>query len=926
MRRVRAKLVSVFCGWVALAGCTGSPPLESILVANFIRPANRQLAPSDKSDISAPGFPVDVEVEGQDTSGRSIVLQDARLEVRLPGSDWTSGPDPQLNGARALFPRTALAAGTNGLRVTVTETPSLRKATNTIDVIVPTGTGCVIAITAPPTNPFTFNISTNEGPPPGLHYTLRGTSNNCPGVPVTLSKGSGSLTQIGSGTLSATGAFAVPFTLADGEQTRLTAQMTDPFPPNPATSAFVDVTVKITPPALTNVSPSNATLFYVADSNIHLLPPPTPGYIKNKAPTDTTTWADFSYTVANAAGGTARVVYNGTDIASPVAITSDPQAVAWTNAALPPKSSGSLQFRSTDSAGNETIQSASVTIDVIPPTPSSFVSAALAPDGGRTATVNLQWTATGDDGDGGTPAGYDLRWSTNVVIRPDGGYFDPNMFTQTPGGIVSPSMTSMQLTPLPPLNTYLFQVRGFDAIGNYARQSPQSSVANFWTTAVLNNPDTGSPQLNGYGLHLAAADLNGDGIDDLVVAAPCLAPASCSTTRTGSVYVYYGGGSFPSTRQELTPADGQIRFFGADVATGNASHLPPDTIRTDLLVGQPSWHFGTSQAGRGRAFLFFGHAGTIDATTAIEFRGTGPGTQFGAAARIIDDINGDGMGEILISAPFENSFAGRVYLFYGRTLAAWQAARVADATDPMMPLVIPTSAADRIFTPFSGDTYFGRLDGYANLGNLGGTAGVSFTVPNSLDTVNKLYLHSGNTVNGRGDGGIITSGDAIQTLTRPTGSPAMDFGGFGARAIGKINLIQGVANDLVVTHPREAKVYLFPDGTSTGFTSPPFLINGSAGSTIGASLAYGDLNRDGTIDLVAGENQDANSSVWVFYNHGVMGGGFDTTAGAGFGQSRLSSPYGLGVDAVIGDFNGDGKPDLAAGDNLDGSGKVTVWY
>src|SRR5262249_111989 len=160
-----------------------------VLVANFIRPANRQLAASDKTDISAPGFPVDVEVEGQDTSGRSIQLQDARLEVRLPGRDWTSGPDAQLNGARSLFPATGLTGGTQGLRVSVSEKPSLRTGTNTIDVTVPTGTGCVIAITAPPTSPFTFNISTNEGPPPGLHYTLRGTSTNCPGVTITLSKG-----------------------------------------------------------------------------------------------------------------------------------------------------------------------------------------------------------------------------------------------------------------------------------------------------------------------------------------------------------------------------------------------------------------------------------------------------------------------------------------------------------------------------------------------------------------------------------------------------------------------------------------------------------------------------------------------------------------------------------------------------------------
>src|SRR5262249_12374790 len=144
----------------------------------------------------------------------------------------------------------------------------------------------------------------------------------------------------------------------------------------------------------------------------------------------------------------------------------------------------------------------------------------------------------------------------------------------------------------------------------------------------------------------------------------------------------------------LTPPDGQIRYFGADISTGNVGDIAGDVARPDLLVGQPSWHFGTLQAGRGRAFLYFGHTGTqfdLVAHPPVEFRGRAGGTQFGAAAQVIPDINGDGLSEVLISAPFED----RAYLFYGRSESAWLALRQLDTLDNV--LAIPATAADRIF-------------------------------------------------------------------------------------------------------------------------------------------------------------------------------------------------------------------------------------
>ncbi len=933
-----------------LAGCSGcgKPQVESQLVVNFTRwTEGQQLVALDRSDRSSPGFPVDVEALAQDTASRAVTLQDAQLELRSNGAtDFAPGPSAQLDGARAVFPATPLGSGANVLRVTVIEKDSLRQATRTILVVVPSPSGCALSFTNPPSSPFVFNLSFDEDPiTPGLQTTIRGATQKCQGFPVTLYKSDGGTLGTGNADVNS-GAFAILITLQDLEQTRLTAQMADPFPPNPISSVSANVSVKITPPAISNPLPAIPTpfssVYYVADSNIHVLQPstgqPGAGYIVNVGSSDADPRANFGFTVAYASGGLARLVYRGADLAPAVPITSDPQTISWQNIALGQQTSGLLQLIATDSAGNVTVRSANATVDVVPPAASSFVSLSVPAGGARTATANLSWTPSGDDGLVGTPAGYDVRWSTNLVLRPDAGYFDPNQFAQAPGSVVGGNTTATQLTPLPPMNTYQFQVRPFDGVGNYARTSPQSPLSNMLPTVALTNPDAGT---NGYGLHLAKADFRGDGADALVVASPCLAPAPCSTITgtSGTVYVYWGGGSFGSAPpQALIPWDGnpdggaplsQIRYFGADVSTGNVGDVAGDVARPDLVIGQPSWFYGTSQAGQGRVFIFFGRTNSqfdccsrpfSDPTIhAIQIRGRAPGTQFGAAAQVIPDINGDGLSELLISAPFED----RAYLFYGRSESAWQGIRTQDC--PTCDWYVPATQADRIFIGDTG-SFFGRLNGYANLGDISGDGGISFTVPASLDTADAgLYLYTGPVVNGAGAGGMLDAGMASQRLFQatPVAQQTGSLNGFGARAFGGVNLVGGPPLDLVVTHPKMSKVYIYPDGANTQFSLPPQSITGTG--NMGFSLSFGDINGDGRADIVTGENRNS-SSLWLFYNRGTPGAEFDPTAGAGFWQSLVTSSSALGIDVVVGDFNGDGRPDIAAGDHLNGNGTVTVWY
>jgi hypothetical protein len=727
------------------------------------------------------------------------------------------------------------------------------------------------------------------------------------------------------GTLTVFGGVAtglLPF--ANGTHT-ITASMVDAVG-NPASDS-VSGAMFSGCPALSAISPPQTNLFYVASSNFNLfLTPPTPGYIQDKIPGGDAE-ADFYVTVSNAIGGVARLIYQGSDLVPPQNITADPQPVSIVSAVLPQKSSGLLQFRATDSVGNQTTSSANVVVDVIPPAPSTLTK--VVRDGGeRTATVDLVWTPSGDDGLSGTPAGYDLRWGTNVTL-PDGGIESDSTFfngartrqvTLPDGGLLPANMTSYALTPLPPLASYSIMVRARDGIGNDAPYVSQPNLSNFLSQQALSNPDVDAGTASFYGAYLSKGDFNGDGADDLVVG------AAQGPGRPGSVWVYYGTPSTPpappftTPPQQLTPSDGALGNFGLDFAVGNVT----DGGLPDLLVSQNVW-----SGGRGRAFLYFGQYGA-QLGKVVEFRGTlGVSGSFGGACKIISDINRDGMDEILISAHRENSNVGRVYLFYGRSLAQWQALQTAQDLPGDTTFYVPTSSADRIFTgdglPAAPDPFFGRLRGYASVGNLGGAGGVSFTVPASLDTVNRVFLHSGALVNSRGPGGIIATTDATQVLSQACATPLGTLSGFGHDAFGNFNIVGGPANDLIVTLPRDNRIYILPDGSPTGFNNPPLTISSNTGN-FGQSLAYGDINMDGRLDIVVGENQGVNQSLWIFYNQGKPLSEFDPTAGTGFSQSRLTGPFTLGIGVAVGDFNGDGKPDIAAGDVLDSPGKIRVSY
>jgi glycosylphosphatidylinositol phospholipase D len=195
-----------------------------------------------------------------------------------------------------------------------------------------------------------------------------------------------------------------------------------------------------------------------------------------------------------------------------------------------------------------------------------------------------------------------------------------------------------------------------------------------------------------------AGDLNDDGIDDIVVAAPLAHPRGESDA--GETYAVFGRDTslspgFPALFSvgRLLPewgGDGVEGFVmpgpGANDSAGWSVSAAGDVNGDglgDLIVGAP----GASRPGRstGESFVLFGRHGASDpfdaivplagllpphgdGTTGFVMMGVGIESS-GQSVSAAGDVNGDGIGDVVIGAFNASTLAGRAYVVFGRDTA-----------------------------------------------------------------------------------------------------------------------------------------------------------------------------------------------------------------------------------------------------------------
>ncbi len=156
-----------------------------------------------------------------------------------------------------------------------------------------------------------------------------------------------------------------------------------------------------------------------------------------------------------------------------------------------------------------------------------------------------------------------------------------------------------------------------------------------------------------------AGDVDGDGLDDLIVGAPRNRIGTLQDA--GSAFVFSGG-----TGSVILQVDGSPGVLAVGQAVCGLGDVDGDGV-PDLAIGAPSSN-GTN--GRIQAGLVRLHSG-VDASLIWEYSGAWMHAALGSAVASTGDIDGDGVSDLLVGSPGANphglSKAGSSYLLSGQT-------------------------------------------------------------------------------------------------------------------------------------------------------------------------------------------------------------------------------------------------------------------
>jgi hypothetical protein len=374
----------------------------------------------------------------------------------------------------------------------------------------------------------------------------------------------------------------------------------------------------------------------------------------------------------------------------------------------------------------------------------------------------------------------------------------------------------------------------------------------------------------------SAGDVNGDGFEDLIIGAPGFRDGR------GETYVVFGKAGKFGADFDLASLDGTNGFrlsnnhlkwySGASVAAGDVNG---DGF-ADVIIGAPNAAAGGAIYGAGVAYLVYGKASGFAADLNIaklgsagtQIEGVAIGDAAGDAVASAGDFNGDGFGDFIIGAPFDDAHGGA------------------------------TGASYIVFGSASG------LGTNLPLSSLDGSNGFKITGEHELDAAAR-HLGAAGDINGDGFDDVIIGASFADPHGNMSGASYVVYGA-----------ASGFAPNLELSSL---------DGTNG------FKISGaSASDSSGYSVtSAGDINGDGYADMIISAAGDANASYVIFGKASGFGANVDLSSLDGTNGFKIvfapKTFHGF-TAASAGDVNGDGFADLIVGGPFEGTGIQGVSY